>query len=269
VANSRSSRPPKKKAAKRSDLLSRLSPETLEKMERENRDRARMKRKARKWARTAHPNVVRLVNFFSRYERLPHFVSEAPFWPRLRDSLSELGALRPDAKKTSWIDTSFHSEALGEWAKSEGTWGYLVYSDGLAHGKLWTQKHATTKELSRLKSAVRDDGWWIHLRDTWETDPAWTPAHRFLSAVRGKEDQWYSNKPGKPPLEHDEFKKFWECFTSADLEDPSCSLYHPKYTEGFVDGALNLSGGLKNKFSGTNATTAQKRTTRKRSKAGR
>lgn len=243
--SSRPSRPPKKKVGK------------------DNKDWDG----ARKWAQSAHPNVVILVHRFAEYLRIPPGVYEAPFWPTLKNSLSDLDAIKPTAKIP--IDISFLYAASHQWDRIQGVWDCLLYSGGLAHGNLWAREHATTKELSRLKSAVRDHGWWSDLRNGVKYHPPWTPAHVFLSTVRDKVEPEDAESCGMPPLEHEEFEEFWQRFTSADLEDPKCNLYHPKYIEGFVDGALNLSGELKNKFSGTDTTTAQKKTARKRAKASR
>ena len=185
VAGSRSSRQPKKKAGEsRRTGLSKVSRQKLDTLKPEPRDPAQMERKARRWAQSAHPNVVMQVRRLHRYERMPNAVSEAPYWTRLRESLAKLGAIRPSAKNKNPIDTAFLYEAVIQWGQIRGTWCYLVYSDGLAHGKLWARKHATAKELSRLKSRLRKDGWWHGVRNWEETGPAWTPAHSFLCTVR-------------------------------------------------------------------------------------
>ena len=39
---------------------------------------------------------------------------------------------------------------------------------------------------------------------------AWTPAHSFLCTVRDKVDAEDAERFGKRPLEHEEFKEFWD-----------------------------------------------------------
>ena len=209
--------------------------------------------KARELAETAHPSVLEHVVRHLLSGSVPRQVSEAPFWPELKDSLSRLGVIRPGSRS---IDLCFAEEALFRWGRIRGAWVHLVYSDGLAHGKLWAWEHATAKELGRLNSAIRDDYWWSGVRDTWDVALDWTPAHTFLCTVWDKVAPEDAESSGKPPLVHGKFEEFWQCFTSTDLEDVRCNLYLPEYIEGFADGALNLSGELRAKFLGTDVTVA-------------
>ena len=260
TTGSRSSKRPKKKVGKGKKNGS------------SNSSRAKyvdLESKARKWAQAAHPNVVMHVRRLLHCNRTSNPVFEAPFGPGLRDLLSGLGAISTSAKNRNPLHTSFLFEVMIQWGRIRGAWCNLVYSDGLVHGKLWARKHATAKELSLVKLRLSTDGWWDGV-DNWEdVDPAWTPAHSFLCTVRNKVAPEDAEMYGQPPLEHGEFEKFWQRFTSADLKDARCNLYHPKYIEGFVDGALDLSEELRTKFSGTDVTVAQTKTARKRSKAGR
>lgn len=174
---------------------------------------------------------------------------EVDVWPSLSQPpvLDEAPRVlgRYDAiDRKGYVDSSFFVEVDRWWSKVETAWDFLMYSTGVADGERWSRELAATEELRRIQSLASCRAF---LRGEDDFNPMLTAAHVVLRVAKG-----LSRIPSR-----NEMETFWGRFLSVDLDDLKCRLFEPSYAEGFVDGALDLTGQLKAKTFEADRTAAK------------
>lgn len=204
------------------------------------------------WVEAHHPEDVKLVAVLGKGGK------KATPWNGLPAYHVLLPLLKAEGREYA---AAFLDEVDARWQWIKQAWKYAKYAAGISDGRQWATTIATTDQLERLRSALRNSGRRVMI-DTDDRGCLLTAAHSLLAWTLGRDvyqprvlldgDGEYEEYDS----DSEEFKSFWQPFfaepmdevlESLDVEgtNAKCKLIEPDYIRGFIDGATGLSDRLR------------------------